>query len=104
MGKRDVRELCSRTKVLVSHLLKWKLPPTRRSRSWRATVRAQRSDIRKLLAQSPSLRQRLSADLAELYQAGVKLSADESGLRRDRFPTRCPFSVEEILDDEFLPS
>ena len=37
-------------------------------------------------------------------QAGVKLAADESGLKRDRFPVRCPFTVGEILDEEFLPS
>jgi hypothetical protein len=104
MGKRDIRELCSRMEVLVAHLLKWKFQPARRSRSRRATVRAQRSDIQKLLGQSPSLRQRLSADMSEIYQAGVKLAADESGLKRDRFPARCPFSVDEILDEEFLPS
>jgi hypothetical protein len=104
MGTRDIRELCSRTEVLLVHLLQWKFQATRRSRSWRATMRAQRSDILKLLGQSPSLRQRLSADLRGLYAAAVKLAADESGLHRDRFPTACPFSVDEILDDEFLPS
>jgi hypothetical protein len=87
----------------VAHLLKWKFQPARRSRSWRATVRSQRSDILKLLAQSPSLQQRLSAEMSTIHESAVKLAADESGLRRDRFPAGCPFSVDEILDEEFLP-
>jgi len=104
MGKRDIRELFSRTEVLLAHLLKWKCQPGRRSRSWRATIRAQRSDIARLLGQSPSLRQRLATELHEAYRAAVKLAADESGLRRERFPSSCPFSADEILSDEFLPS
>ncbi len=103
MGKRDVRELSSRTEILIAHLLKWKFQPTKRSKSWRATIRAQRSDILRLLRQSPSLRERLVAEIKESYQAGMKLAADESGLKRDRFPVGCPFSIEKLLDEEFLP-
>ena len=104
MGKRDVRELCSRMEVVIAHLLKWKHQPARRSKSWRATVRAQRANILKLLRQSPSLRQRLLAEMREIYQVSMKLAADETGLKRDRFPAACPFSIDEILDEDFLPS
>jgi hypothetical protein len=103
MGKRDLRELCSRLEILLAHLLEWKLQPRRRSRSWRATIRAQRTAIQKLLRQSPSLRQRLRAQERESYRVAVGLASDETGLKRERFPARCPFSMEEILDEEFLP-
>ena len=103
MGKRDLRELCSRLEVLLAHLLKWKFQPRRRSRSWRATIRAQRVDIQKLLRHSPSLRQRLSTEQRESYRVAVGLATDATGVKRDRFPASCPFSIEEILDEEFLP-
>lgn len=103
MGKRDLRELCSRLEVLLAHLLKWKFRASRRARSWRVTIRAQRMDIQKLLHQSPSLRQRLSTEQRESYRVAVGLAMDETGMKRDRLPASCPFSLEEILDEEFLP-
>jgi hypothetical protein len=103
MGKRDVRELRSRMQVLIAHLLKWKLQPTRRSNSWRATIRTQRSEVVEMLRQSPSLQQRLVSALDEIYDDGLKLAADQSGLKRNRFPSACPFALEELLDEDFLP-
>ena len=103
MGKRDLRELCSRLEVLLAHLLKWKVQPGRRSRSWRVTIRTQRIGIQKLLRQSPSLRERLTAEQRESYRVAVALATDETGVKRDRFPAKCPFTMEEILDEEFLP-
>src|ERR1035438_9493947 len=60
MGRKDRRELRSRLKVLLSHLLKWRIQPDHRSGgSWRSTIAIQRSDIEQLLEESPSLRSRL---------------------------------------------
>jgi hypothetical protein len=56
IGKRNRRELLSRLTVLVVHLLKWMVQPDRRSRSWEATVRSQRRDLKKPLSENPSLR------------------------------------------------
>ena len=71
MGKRERRELLSRLAVLICHLLKWQIQPERRSNSWKATLRYQRRDIRKLLTDMPSLRRFLAENLAEAYQDGV---------------------------------
>src|ERR1035438_2138123 len=45
IGRKDRRELRSRLKVLLSHLLKWRIQPDLRSGSWRSTMAIQRSDI-----------------------------------------------------------
>lgn len=29
--------------------------------------------------------------------------ADETGLPQDTFPRECPFSVAQVLDEDFLP-
>jgi hypothetical protein len=104
MGKRDVNELCSRMEVLIAHLLEWQQQPRKRSNSWRATVVTQRLEIRRLLRQSPSLRRYLRSEEAENYQGAVKRAAAETGLDRATFPSASPYSVEQILDEEFLPN
>lgn len=102
MGKREYKELGSRLQVLIAHLLKWKLQPRKRSRSWRATIVTQRIEIHPTLRDSPSLRPRLLADLDAHYADSVKRAAAETGLRVSAFPARCPFSMEQILDEDFM--
>lgn len=103
MGKRDLRELNSRMEVLVAHLLKWQLQPRKRSKSWRATVVAQRREIAAVLQDSPSLRRRLVAATDNNYAGAVERAAAETGIAVRKFPVACPFSNEEILDPGFLP-
>ena len=59
MGKRDRRELVSRLTVLLADLLKWQFQPQFRSKSWQFTLREQRTQIAKLLKDSPSLKKYL---------------------------------------------
>jgi hypothetical protein len=56
MGASERRELYSRLKVLLVHLLKWRYQPERRSDSWGYTIDEQRDQILYLLRQSPSLK------------------------------------------------
>jgi len=104
MGKRDVDELCSRTEVLIANLLKWRQQPRKRSSSWRATIVTQRLETRRLLRRSPSLRRHLRIEETENYQGAVKRAAAETGLGRGQFPPVSPYSIEQILDEEFLPN
>ena len=104
MGRRDVRELKSRVEIVLLHLLKWQLQPTKRTRSWQRTLLTQRSKIEILLGDSPSLRPRLVDDLSSNYRRAVKRAALETQLRTADFPVRCPFSPEQVLDEAFLPA
>src|SRR5262249_29556410 len=103
MGRRDVRELNSRMRVLVSHLLKWHFQTGRRSPAWLGTISAQRQEIDSLLAESLSLRPTLEIALAQNSTAAAKRAAAETGLAADRFPSACPYRVDQILDEDFLP-
>ena len=102
MGRRDLREVNRRLRVVLVHLLKWKLQPKKRTRSWHTTLVTQRSEIDDLLRDSPSLRPRLLHDLPRNYARAVTRTAVETGLRADKFPSRCPFTLEQILDQDFL--
>ena len=103
IGKRERRELLARLRTLVAHLLKWKAQPDRRSRSWELTIRVQRRDMAKVLAEMPSRDPFLEENLPEVYDdARVDAMAD-SHLPESDFPNTCPFPLESILDRDFLP-
>lgn len=103
MGRRDMRELNSRVRILLLHLLKWQCQPERRAPSWLGTISAQRQEIEDLLQQSPSLRPRLESGLARNYERALARAAAETGLTVDRFPAACPYSIDRMLAEDFLP-
>jgi hypothetical protein len=103
LGSGDLRQLGNRLDVLITHLLKWQFQPEARSRSWRGTIRTQRGRILRLLKQSPSLRQRVAREAQDGYERAAATAADESSLPRVQFPPSCPYTVENLLDEEFFP-
>ncbi len=104
MGKSEKRELSSRLTILLMHLLKWQYQAVKRSTSWRNTIAVQRIDVRELLEDSPSLRNEVSDRIETAYEK-AKLAAEvETGIEKQNFPAACPFSLEQILDENFLPN
>ena len=103
MGKRERRELLHRLSILTAHLLKWKVQPERRSRSWELTIRVQRKDLAKLLAENPSLQPYLNESLPEAYEHAAVEAMTETGRPESDFPSTCPFTLDVILDPDFLP-
>jgi len=104
MGKSEKRELSNRLTVLLMHLLKWQYQSVKRSTSWRNTIAVQRIDIRELLEDSPSLRREVADKIAVVYEKAVLAAEVETGIEKQNFPSACPFSFEQILDEDFLPS
>ena len=103
VGKSEERELASRMAVLLSHLLKWRFQPERRSRSWRDTIGGQRVAIARRLAKTPSLRPDLQDPewMSDVWTDARTKAIDETGL--SEFPAVCPWSNDQVLDVEFLP-
>jgi hypothetical protein len=102
MGNRDKREVYSRLKVLLVHLLKWEFQPERQGSSWQATILEQRFQVSLVIKNSPSLDRFAAHELRSAYANAVKAAVLETGLSA-RFPKSCPYTVDEILDDSFLP-
>ncbi len=103
LGKQQRQELRNRLSILLGHLLKWEYQPQRRSCSWLATLRIQRLDIAELLEDNPSLKSYLEEAFCKAYLKGVELAAGETDLPHQIFPAECPYSLTEILDDQFYP-
>lgn len=101
MGARERRELVNRLRVLLTHLLKWQHQPVRRGRSWELTVIEQRERLAIHLRQNPSLRALLPDVQDDAYRLAVLRAERETGL--NGFPDRCPYALDDILADGWLP-
>jgi len=106
MARRDKRQLEHRIQTVIMHLLKWHYQPEAHQEhrhSWRSTINVQRDRLELLLRDNPSLRPQLPEVLAERYPKARKHASDETGKPLDTFPPVCPWTVEQILDDDFWP-
>jgi len=102
VAKRDERELCGRMIVVIAHLLKWEYQPVMRGNSWLSSIIEQRVQIRLLLKQMPSLKGKAQDAVNEIYLEAVNIAAKETGLVT--FPAQCPYTVEQLLDEDFYPN
>lgn len=102
LARRDKRELESRLELLLAHLLKWQYQPQKRTSSWHLTLLEQRRRLERLLKDSPSLKPYLQECLAECYLHARKAAELETQLVKI-FPLECPYSLEQALDNSFLP-
>ena len=103
MGKSLARELVSRLAILLAHLAKWHWQPGERSRSWLTTIGHQRDEIAALLEDNPSLRPNLDDAMAKAWSRARRQAARETGIALTVFPTACPFTLDDVLADAWLP-
>ena len=103
MGRSEKNALESNLIIVFLHLLKWQYQPNKRSRSWESSILEHRRRIHKAIKNSPSLKPFLANVFAECYQYGRKQASIETGLSLTAFPTESPFTIDEILDEDFLP-
>ncbi|MCI4624392.1 MAG: DUF29 domain-containing protein [Candidatus Magnetoovum sp. WYHC-5] len=103
LGRNNKRELASRLFVLITHLLKWQYQSDKRSNSWKATLNTQRFEINRLLQSSPSLKYNVEAVIEEEFINARKQFEDETGISKDILPNTCPYTFDQLRDDNFRP-
>jgi hypothetical protein len=103
LGVSQLRELWSRYRVLLIHLLKWQHQPSGRTRDWRTTIRRERDEITELLAMSPGLEAKREAELAAAYDGARSIAAIETGLPERRFPEPCPYMLAQVESAAYWP-
>lgn len=103
MGKSQRRELVSRLAVLLAHLLKWRYQPDGRTNSWVGTIVTQRTEILLLLEESPSLKHDMDSSIEKAYRFARDRAAREMGVGRNTFLESCPYSFDQIVDEDFWP-
>lgn len=106
MGRSEKRELKSRLLVILEHLLKlmfWESEKPQNTRGWRNTVIEQRNQVDLILEDSPSLKPWLAESFVESYAKARQQTLQKYGLPGDLFPTQPPFSLEDVLNADWLP-
>jgi hypothetical protein len=104
LGRSDRREIRNRLTVICEHLLKWAYQPEQQSGSWRSSVIEARQQIASLIEESPSLKGYPATMLTGRHGAyvhGRAKAAASTGLVG--LPETCPWSIAQLLDDEFWP-
>lgn len=111
MGKSSLRELESRFIILIAHLLKWQFQLHTltsqwrefEGKSWRKTIIEQRTQLSFLLEKVPSLKSSLELACKDAYPASRRLAIKETAMPPETFPDACPYSVDQLLNEDFLP-
>ena len=103
MGRSDRRALKSSYRLLLHHLLKWQFQPEMRSPSWETTIDRERDVINETEAESPTLAAQARTFVDETYPKARRDAARETGIDRAVFPPDCPYTLEQLRDDEWLP-
>ena len=106
LGKNNRRALKSLLTRLLEHLLKltyWQSQRDYNQAGWKKEIRNFRLQIADLLADSPSLKSYLREILAKCYLDARNLLIDETKLDASIFPGEVLASLEEILDQNWLP-
>ncbi|MGB7416509.1 MAG: DUF29 domain-containing protein [Thermosynechococcaceae cyanobacterium] len=101
LGRSEKNALKSNLSILLMHLLKWHYQADKRSSSWIRTIDEHRERIRLSLESSPSLKTLYLEVIEQRYAVARKQAARETRLNISTFPTECPYTAEQVLDDEF---
>jgi PAS domain-containing protein len=106
LSKRDKQKLESLLMRLIEHLLKlayWESERQRNQGHWQGEIRNFRKQIKRLLRDSPSLKPYLQSVFEECYQDSREIVSDKSQLPLHTFPENEIASLEQILDEDWLP-
>jgi hypothetical protein len=113
LGKAEKNALKSNLTILLAHLLKLTVQtdvPEMMKGSWYSSVLEHRQRVLNSLVDTPSLKRFLLEILPDAYTDARKLAVKESKLARfgiqvpseNAYPLTCPFSVEQILHEDFF--
>lgn len=97
IGRSLRRELSRRLRDLLALLLEWRYQPQRRGIGLHLAIRNQRTEIRELLEESPSLRAELHKQLMRQYPEARQLASLQADLPLAEIPETCPFSPDQAI-------
>ena len=105
LTRSDRRGLRSSLRILLMHLLKWRYQPERRveGHSWEDTIVEQRKQVQDYVTESPSLNREVAPLLRDNYAHAKRRASIQTELPLETFPEECPWTAEQVLDEDFWP-
>lgn len=101
MGKSEKRSIESYYKRILVHLLKIRYQPGKHTRTWDLSIRESRLELKKLLAENPSLRAQAEEFLRDAYETARYVAARQTAIALDVFPDECPFTIEDVTERDW---
>ncbi|SDI12632.1 protein of unknown function DUF29 [Paraburkholderia phenazinium] len=104
IAKAELVELARQMSVLFALLLKWNHLPAERTDSRSAMIEARRLDVADILDDSPSLRAKVDEPrtFQLIWADALAQATAESG--HDWFPSECPWAIDDVLSEGWLPA
>ena len=106
---RELRAACaSHTVTIIHHLLTLQYAPAEEPRrGWQNTVRAARDNLANRI--TTTIANELEDDLEQRYRLASKLARNDLEQYHEtdaakRLPRRCPYTLEQIRDPDWLPT
>ena len=102
--KRDFNKVKSILRQITIHLLLlayWPEEYEINHRHWKSEITAFRAELSDSL--TTTLENKLNQNLASIYQTALKIVLQKTGLSKDTIPENCPYSFEQLLDDNWYP-
>ncbi len=103
LGKSERRGIASQLTRLLLHLLKWQYQPQLRTDSWLDSITDARTQIELAIEDSPSLSNYPAEQLEKSYQRARLQAARQTKMNVSVFPEICPYSLELVLAEDWLP-
>ncbi len=101
LGNSQFKAFSSALQVVIAHMLKWDMQPTRRGNSWAISIRNHRDMARYELKANPSLRSRIDEALDPAWRRGVGDASAEMDIPLRHMPADNPYSWDEIMNRPF---
>jgi hypothetical protein len=99
----EQRDFAERMAKLLAGLLRWQHRPGLRCSNWEGILQLQRKIVRIALHRTPSLRLVLADDYWLSLMWGDAVVATLMEIGQPSLPKACPWTMEMVLADDFLP-
>lgn len=103
LAQSQKQALKSNLRVVLIHLLKYQYQPEKITDSWVNSINEHRDRVYDILDDSPSLEQYIRDELSRVYGRARRRASRETQKPLDVFPTECPFTIEQVLDENYFP-
>jgi hypothetical protein len=104
LGRSEKRAIRSHLVILLLHLLKWQYQPEYQCKSWQVSIKNARRQLLRLLKDNPSLAgDFLDESIPDAYEEARERASEETTIFLENFPVCCPYTLEQILEKDWLP-
>ena len=104
LGRNDLNKVRSLLRQIIIHILLleyWQEEHDRNYRHWQGELIAFRDDLNNSLTNT--LKNKLVQELDHIYNVALKVVVQKTGLASNLFPDNCPYSLEQLFDDNWYP-